>query len=153
MTASKNDTNAKQMCRYNGFYMLTICIIIAIICSLAICYWDIRERIIPDVWLWPLFLSGLFIYGDSDNHVMAAILGYVIGFVMLAVAHRIQGIGYGDVKLLAAIGIWLGIDGLSYAVVAACAYGIIWGLVKKKKFVPFAPFMAAGVATYMIYLY
>jgi len=132
--------------------MLTFNILIAIICSAAIIYWDMRERIIPDVWLWPLFLSGLFIYGANDNHIMAAILGYAIAFTMLAIAHKVQGIGYGDVKLIAAAGIWLGVDGLSYSVVMACAFGIIWGLAKKQKFVPFAPFLAAGTAIYVIYM-
>jgi len=130
--------------------MLTFNILIAIICTIAIVYWDIRERIIPDVWLWPLFLSGLFVYGGNDNHVMAAILGYMIAFVMLAIAHRIQGIGYGDVKLIAGAGIWLGVDGLSHSIVLACTLGIIWGLVKKKKFVPFAPFLALGAMIYLL---
>lgn len=78
-------------------------------------------------------------------------MGYAIAFGMLAIAHKVQGIGYGDVKLIAAAGIWLGVDGLSYSVVMACIFGIIWGLAKKQKFVPFAPFLALGTITYIVY--
>jgi prepilin signal peptidase PulO-like enzyme (type II secretory pathway) len=50
----------------------------------------------------------------------------------------------GDVKLLAAGGIWLGTAGLALAIVISCAAGAIWGLAKKQKYIPFAPFFIGG---------
>ena len=53
-------------------------------------------------------------------------------------------IGLGDVKLLAAGGIWLGLTGLAIALAVSCILGGIWGLRKKQKFIPFAPFFFIG---------
>jgi prepilin signal peptidase PulO-like enzyme (type II secretory pathway) len=59
-------------------------------------------------------------------------------------------IGFGDVKLLAAGGIWLGATGLAVAIAVACAAGGIWGLCKKQKYIPFAPFFFVGAIIALI---
>jgi prepilin signal peptidase PulO-like enzyme (type II secretory pathway) len=63
-----------------------------------------------------------------------------------------EPIGLGDVKLLAAGGAWLGVTGLAIALVASCALGGIWGLLKKQKFIPFAPFFFAGAIVAIIFM-
>ena len=132
--------------------MLTIAYIISIISVAFITVADIRRRLIPDVWLWPLFLSGLYIFGDNPEHITAAILGYAIGFVMLwgMYAYKKDAIGFGDVKLLSVAGLWLGVNGLSLAVVYACVMGIAYGLLRKQRYIPFAPFMFAGAGIYLL---
>ena len=132
--------------------MLTIAYIVSIISVAFITVADIRHRLIPDMWLWPLFLSGLYVFGNDPEHITAAILGYAIGFALLWAMHRYKrdALGYGDVKLLAAAGLWLGVNGLSLAVVYACAAGIAYGLARKERYVPFAPFMFAGAGIYWL---
>ena len=124
--------------------MLTIAHIISIISVIFIAAEDIRNRTIPDMWLWPLLLAGIFAHGGDEGHVAAAIFGYAIGWILMFALRKKQALGYGDVKLLAAAGLWLGVNGLSVAVVSAAILGIIWGLAKKQKYVPFAPFLLLG---------
>jgi prepilin signal peptidase PulO-like enzyme (type II secretory pathway) len=115
---------------------------------------DARRRLIPDEWLWPLLLAGLYLFGGEGDHIAAAILGYAIGFAMMRALRGKEALGYGDVKLMAAAGLWLGINGLSFAVVCACILGIAWGLWKKQRYVPFAPFLFMGAAAnYLVMSY
>jgi prepilin signal peptidase PulO-like enzyme (type II secretory pathway) len=109
-----------------------------------------KKRLIPDVWLWPLLLSGMYANGGNSENIIAAIAGYCAGFALMWAFWKKNALGFGDVKLLAVAGLWLGINGLSVAVVAACVLGIIWGLVKKRKYVPFAPFLFAGTAMWYL---
>ena len=126
--------------------MLTFAYIVSIICALVIAVKDIKKRIIPDLLLWPLLLCGIFIFGGDTDHVTAAILGYILGFILMMAAKN--ALGFGDVKLLMVAGLFLGVNGLSFATVVACVIGIIWGLIRKKKFVPFAPFLVIGTGVY-----
>jgi len=59
--------------------------------------------------------------------------------------HGQDTIGFGDIKLLAVGGIWLGTSGLSVAVITACVLGVVWAVIRKKRFVPFAPFFIVGM--------
>ena len=130
--------------------MLTFCHIISIICVVFIARADIKSRTIPDVWLWPLLLAGLYLHGGEVENVIAAILGYGLGFAMFMAMIKKEALGFGDVKLMAVAGLWTGINGLSISVVAGCILGIIWGLIKKQKYAPFAPFLAIGAAIYYL---
>jgi prepilin signal peptidase PulO-like enzyme (type II secretory pathway) len=111
---------------------------------------DISERTIPDVWLWPLLLCGLCAHGGDPETAIAAISGYILGFCLMAATAKRNALGYGDVKLLAVAGLWTGIDGLSWGVVCACALGIIWGLAKRQRYIPFAPFLFLGIMVYYL---
>jgi prepilin signal peptidase PulO-like enzyme (type II secretory pathway) len=133
--------------------MLTFAYIISIICALFIAYWDAKERIIPDIWLWPLMISGIYLFGGNPEHVMAALFGYITGFILMMALRKKEALGFGDVKLMAVSGMFLGINGLSLAVIMACILGIIWGLARKQKFVPFAPFMILGAMAYYLISY
>jgi leader peptidase (prepilin peptidase)/N-methyltransferase len=67
----------------------------------------------------------------------------------------IEGIGFGDLKLLAALGAWMGWAALPQVVLFAAVTGAIVGLIAtwrgRMRFeepIPFGPFLAAGgVAT------
>ncbi|GHT57999.1 hypothetical protein FACS18945_3380 [Bacteroidia bacterium] len=86
--------------------------------------------------------------GGVGDAVLSAAVGYLLGFIMYIVFKRIykkdEPIGFGDVKLLAAGGAWLGLTLLPYAIVVAAILGAAWGLTRKQRFVPFAPFFFAG---------
>ncbi|MCL1902296.1 MAG: A24 family peptidase [Alphaproteobacteria bacterium] len=126
--------------------------------AVAMAVTDWRTRIIPDVFLFPFMLIGLllgvfyglpWIAGGIAEAVIAGCIGYALGFILnLIFKLRKSGghdpIGLGDIKLLGAGGIWLGVTGLSIALVVACVIGLIWGLRARQKFVPFAPFFFMG---------
>ena len=128
----------------------------AFFCIWRISVADFRRRIIPDVYLFPLFLIGLVIVHffpwicTTAESVAGAVIGYalacIIGLVFERVSHDKTNapIGMGDIKLLAVAGLWLGTIGLSIALIYACVFGMIWGYRKKQKYIPFAPFLCMG---------
>jgi leader peptidase (prepilin peptidase)/N-methyltransferase len=68
-----------------------------------------------------------------------------------------EGMGYGDFKLLAALGAWLGWQAILPIVLLASAIGAMVGLAMKAtaslregRFVPFGPFLAGGGVVVML---
>ena len=68
-----------------------------------------------------------------------------------------EGMGFGDFKLLAALGAWLGWQAILPIVLMASVIGTVVGLVMKVsgslregRFVPFGPFLAGGGLVVML---
>jgi prepilin signal peptidase PulO-like enzyme (type II secretory pathway) len=137
-------------------------------CAFKMSQADLRRRIIPDVYLFPFLLIGLVIVcyfpwiSTVDESVIAASMGYLMGVIIGFIFEKTKlgkknpnyaPIGFGDVKLLAAGGIWLGTTGLALAIIISCVIGGIWGLLKKQKYIPFAPFFIAGAIIALISLW
>ncbi len=142
---------------FNIFYILLLAC--AFWCAIMISRADFRRRIIPDAYLFPLMILGLVIVVffpwvcDIRSAVIGAAFGYGLAALVGATFDKIQRnrdasapspIGMGDIKLMAVGGIWLGATGLSLALVFACVFGGMWGVIKKQKFIPFAPFFLLG---------
>jgi len=121
---------------------------------------DIRHRIIPNRVVYPSLLTFaayiliVGLAGGGLDVIRAAIGMLAYGGALLVVAFiSPRGMGMGDVKLAALIGLVLGSVGLRYVTVAAGA-GILLGGVgaivaliagaSRKKAIPFGPFLAAG---------
>ena len=96
--------------------------------------------------------------GDA---VLDGVLGAAAaaGFLWLvgAVGARLAGreaMGFGDVKLVAMLGAWLGLVGaglaLMVAVVSGAAVGIVILVVRRSRYVPFGPFLALGGASLVL---
>jgi leader peptidase (prepilin peptidase)/N-methyltransferase len=123
---------------------------------------DYDTRYLPDVLTLPLLWAGLIVnFGDVGFATLHdAVVGAIIGYLFLwsvywlfKLARGVEGMGYGDFKLLAAIGAWLGWAPLAQVVliaaVAGAAFGIVATLRKHMRFeepLPFGPFLAAGGA-------
>ncbi len=136
----------------------------------AWCVWKIsvadwRRRIIPDVYLFPLLLTGMAVViffpwpGNPAESTLAAIFGYFLALIIGEIFEFINRkknnkdvpIGMGDIKLISVGGIWLGLMGLAIALVLACVSGMIWGALKKQKTIPFAPFfIGSGILSLII---
>jgi leader peptidase (prepilin peptidase)/N-methyltransferase len=93
---------------------------------------DMRHFILPDVITLPLIPLGLGIAWLTDpERFMADLYGAVFGFLFLAglrlAYQRLrgrEGLGFGDVKLLAAAGAWVGWDGLPSVLAIAALSGL-----------------------------
>lgn len=127
----------------------------------AIAVVDARHRVVPNRLVYPGLVLGavLVLLGALLNEgvdlVRSAIGFLAYGGGLLVVALIVpRGMGMGDVKLAALIGLFLGSLGLSYVAVAAAA-GILAGGVGaigamafagygRKATLPFGPFLAAG---------
>lgn len=121
---------------------------------------DWRTRLLPDRLIYLLLWAGL-LSGTQDwlpvtlnQSVYGACIGYV-SFALFAYVARFFGgddaIGQGDVKLLAAIGAWIGPLMLLPVILAASVSAFAVGLYIKKsqpgepnESIPFGPFLSGG---------
>ncbi|HNY25334.1 MAG TPA: A24 family peptidase [Alphaproteobacteria bacterium] len=141
------------------FYYLIFAILLlaAAWCAFQMSVSDFRRRIIPDAYLFPFMILGLLVVtffpwvSSTSDSVIGAAFGYAMGSVVGFIFEKVKKkkgefspIGMGDVKLLAAGGIWLGLTGLAMAIIISCIFGGIWGMRKKEKYIPFAPFFFMG---------
>lgn len=120
---------------------------------------DFDTRLLPDSLTLPLAGLGLLVnaFGVFVSPVQA-IFGYVVGFLCLWVVYHLfllvtgkEGMGYGDFKLLAALGAWLGVAMLPLIVFLSAVVGSVIGVILLKRAgesrpFAFGPFIAmAGV--------
>ncbi|MGH8224578.1 MAG: prepilin peptidase [Gammaproteobacteria bacterium] len=120
---------------------------------------DLDRFLLPDALTLPLLWAGLlFNLFDTYVPLAEALIGAVAGYLVLWIVYQVfrlatgkEGLGYGDFKLLAALGAWLGWRMLPLIVFAAAVVGILiggaWLLIARRgrgQPVPFGPFLAAG---------
>jgi len=120
---------------------------------------DAETRLLPDVITLPLLWIGLLLsVAGVTVPVGDAVLGAALGYVamwLIAGGHFLltgnEGLGGGDVKLVAACGAWLGWIGVPLtlafgAVAATLAFGVL-GILRGRTMcgpLPFGPWLAAG---------
>jgi len=126
---------------------------------LALTFIDLDTQLLPDDITLPLLWAGLIAntfgaFTDLRSAVLGAVGGYLLlwlvywGFKLLA---KKEGMGYGDFKLLAALGAWLGWQVLPFVVLVSAGVGAIVGgialwLSKRgmETRIPFGPYLALG---------
>ncbi|MCF6203561.1 MAG: A24 family peptidase [Methylococcaceae bacterium] len=125
----------------------------------ALSFIDIDHQLLPDSINFPLLWLGLFlslfsIYTDPSSSIIGALAGYLSlwsvyqGFKIVTGK---EGMGYGDFKLLAVFGAWLGWQYLPLIILLSSLVGAIIGIsmvvfVKKDKNIPipFGPYLAVA---------
>jgi leader peptidase (prepilin peptidase) / N-methyltransferase len=127
---------------------------------------DIETRLLPDSLTLSLLWAGLIVnFADTFASLRAAVAGAIVGYVFLwcvywlfRFARGIEGMGYGDFKLLAALGAWLGWAALPQIVLIAAVTGAVVGLaatwlgrMRFEEPLPFGPFLAAGGAATLFF--
>lgn len=124
---------------------------------------DLHERIIPNEVVLFGLVAGLllaFLAPYPERTWLQAVAGAAAGFgFLLLLALLVKGgMGLGDVKLAAVIGLFLGLKWVGMGLVFAfLAGGVLSGLllllriVGRKDHVPFGPFLALGAAVTAIY--
>ena len=120
---------------------------------------DFDHQILPDSITLPLLWTGLLLslfnlFVDSHNSIVGAIAGYLALWTIFHAFKLLtgkEGMGYGDFKLLAAIGAWVGWQSLPVVIlfssVVGAAIGISLMLFKGRDHsqpMPFGPFLAAA---------
>jgi leader peptidase (prepilin peptidase)/N-methyltransferase len=133
---------------------------IALIWSLiALTFIDVDTQLLPDAITLPLLWLGLFFnlsgaFVDLQSAVIGAIGGYLAlwsvywGFKLTTGK---EGMGYGDFKLLAALGAWLGWQMLPLVILLSSLVGAVVGIALivvakqgRNVPIPFGPYLAAA---------
>jgi leader peptidase (prepilin peptidase)/N-methyltransferase len=149
-----------------GLTMTGLVYFILVMSLIAITFIDIDHRIIPDVITLPgiplFFILCLFLPTPS---VMDSFLGILFGggsLYLVAWGYHLatgqEGMGGGDIKLLAMIGAVVGWKGILFTIFAGSMTGCVAGLllmIKNRKgmklAIPFGPFLALGAVIYLFY--
>ena len=126
---------------------------------LALTFIDLDTQLLPDDITLPLLWAGLLVntfgtFIDLQSAVLGAAGGYLILWSVYWAFRLIvkkEGMGYGDFKLLAAIGAWTGWQVLPFVVVVSAALGAVIGSIGlwlarrgTDTRIPFGPYLALG---------
>src|SRR3990167_7206417 len=114
-----------------------------LIALIAITFKDIKEEIIPDGWLVVLLGLGLFQNGVSNISSVLILggTGYGLYTAYLLVKGR-EGLGLGDVKMMAIAGLWIPVETLPFFLCLAGGLGVVTALFHKNRRFPFGPALA-----------
>jgi leader peptidase (prepilin peptidase)/N-methyltransferase len=128
-------------------------------CLIALTVIDLDTQLLPDDITMPLLWAGLLfnlagVFVPLGSAVIGAIAGYLVLWLVywgFKLATGKEGMGYGDFKLLAAIGAWLGWQALPLVILLSSVVGAIVGISMivfgghgRDKPIPFGPYLAAA---------
>ena len=120
---------------------------------------DIDHQLLPDNLTLPLMWGGLLLslngtYTDPVSSLIGGAAGYLVLWLiyhLFKIATGKEGMGYGDFKLLAAIGACLGWQVLPQVILISSLVGAVTGIFmllfnrnRKGEPIPFGPFLAAA---------
>lgn len=130
---------------------------------------DLRHMLLPDslnyaglatgILVWPFLLSGRFAFDGLwqvhfYNSLAGAFAGFLLFFAVFWIFLRLRGyagMGFGDVKLLAMLGAWVGVVDLPLVLLLSCVLALpvfaVWRVffgANAKTPLPYGPFLALG---------
>jgi len=142
-----------------GYTSTTLFAWVFVFALITLTFIDFDTQLLPDDITLPLLWLGLLVnfnggFTDLKSAVIGAMAGYLVlwsVFWLFKLIRGKEGMGYGDFKLLAAIGAWFGWQLLPAVILLSSTFGAIIGialiiLTKREKDVPipFGPFLAIG---------
>jgi prepilin peptidase CpaA len=89
---------------------------------LACAGWDLAERRIPNALSVTILLLGIG-HGALAGEVGASLLGAAVGLGLMLPLFHVRWIGAGDVKMIVAIGGWVGATGVVWVTIGGLALG------------------------------
>jgi prepilin signal peptidase PulO-like enzyme (type II secretory pathway) len=116
-----------------------LCIVIAVILLIILAYIDLKTYLLPNIFVAPFALLGIifhifteFSYLTWEAVLIGGLGGYGLLWTIRFFGNKYYGqdsLGLGDVKLLGASGLWLGIEGVLFAMTLGAIAGLIHGLI------------------------
>ncbi len=126
---------------------------------IALAFIDYDHQILPDIITLPVLWLGLVLnlsgmFTDINSAVLGAIAGYLSLWLVYHAFKKVtgkEGMGFGDFKLFAAFGAWLGWQALPMIILFASLVGAIVGIISilalgrdRNVPIPFGPYLAAA---------
>ncbi len=142
-----------------GYTYTSLFAFIFVFALVTLTFIDFDTQLLPDDITLPLLWLGLiFNFNGGFTDLKSAVLGVIFGYLILWSVYWAfklvtgkEGMGYGDFKLLAAIGAWFGWQMLPAVILLSSVVGALIGIgliVFKGKgggtAIPFGPFLALG---------
>lgn len=122
---------------------------------------DLEHMIIPDEAVLAILMAGILLAVFSPEiPLLSRIIGFfAVSLPMFLIAWlKPDGLGGGDIKLMAAAGFFLGWQSILLALVIGSVAGAIYGVwvlarrkMTRKDPIPFGPFLAGGIFIAMLY--
>jgi len=137
--------------------------VVAGLLVLSVIDWD--TTVLPDMLTLPLLWGGLVASAAGWTLPLhEALVGAAVGYLSLWSVYWLfklttgkEGMGYGDFKLLAALGAWLGWQAVLPVILMASIVGAFVGIgmktlgaLREGRYVPFGPFLAGGGVAVLI---
>jgi leader peptidase (prepilin peptidase) / N-methyltransferase len=149
-----------------GYSYTTLFAAIFVCALIALTFIDFDTQLLPDDITLPLIWLGLlFNLNDGFTDLKSAVIGAMAGYLVLwsvfwlfKLLRGKEGMGYGDFKLLAAIGAWFGWQLLPALILLSSTLGALIGiglivLTQRDKNIPmpFGPYLAIGGIAALFY--
>ena len=142
-----------------GYGLAAVGALVFVWSMIALCFIDLDTQLLPDSITLPLLWLGLLLnLGNTYTDITGAVVGAAAGYLTLwsvywlfKLATGKEGMGYGDFKLLAAIGAWLGWQILPLTILLSSLVGAVVGIALivfrrhgREIPIPFGPYLAAA---------
>ena len=143
-----------------GFQWIALAYYVFLMMLLASALIDAETTLLPDQLTLPLLWLGLLAASafEATPTLFDAVAGAVTGYLSLWLVYwsfrlvtRREGMGYGDFKLMAAIGAWLGWQAAPAVILIAAVLGLVYAVVRilrrtatRGTPIPFGPFLAVA---------
>lgn len=143
---------------YFDFSLFSIALLFFTFVLIAATFIDLDTMLLPDQLTLPLMWGGivLALFNISPVSLEDSIIGAMVGYLCLwtmfwgfKLCTGKEGMGYGDFKLLAALGAWLGWQSLPLIILLSSLVGLVFGIIQLRlqkqgidKAFPFGPYLA-----------
>jgi leader peptidase (prepilin peptidase)/N-methyltransferase len=140
-----------------GFNLAGLAAVLCTFCLVSLTFIDIDHHLLPDRITLPLLWLGLlFNTQNTFTSLESAVWGAILGYLSLwsvywafKIITKKEGMGYGDFKLLAALGAWCGAMALPLIILLSSVAGVVIAVIlmatKKHSHgnpLPFGPYLA-----------
>ncbi|UUM30220.1 prepilin peptidase [Vibrio japonicus] len=141
-----------------GFSIFSLALLVFTFVLIAATFIDLDTMLLPDSLTLPLVWSGvvLALLQVSPVSLQDSVIGALAGYLSLWSVYWLfklvtgkEGMGYGDFKLLAALGAWLGWQYLPMIILFSSLVGLVFGLIQLRlkqqgidQGFPFGPYLA-----------
>ena len=142
-----------------GFGLTAFAALLFVWSLLALTFIDFDTQLLPDDITLPLLWLGLLLnlfgtFVELHSAVIGALAGYLVLWVvywLFKLTTGKEGMGYGDFKLLGAIGAWMGWQMLPLVILLSSLVGAVVGIILivaarhgRNVPIPFGPYLAGG---------
>lgn len=154
------------LCYYNWDSYIAIIHYLFLSSLIVISFIDIDFQIIPDIISIPAIVISIFLsVFVFDRSIFITLIATIIGggiFLVIGKSYELiakkEGLGGGDVKLMAFFGAYLGLKSIFFIIFVSSLVGTIYGLSliilqgkKTSHAIPFGPFLSFGALLYLFF--